>query len=88
MRIVKATLAVVFASALGSVAHAQGAKPADPNSWADGVVINAQSGSAGATISGFATTNDRGFSGARHDAGESDSHPTPPSGVDVPVGPD
>jgi hypothetical protein len=78
---------MVLATAWFSSASAQGAKPEDPNNWGKGAVDNAQSGSAGETVSGYAKSNLRGFSSARHEStGEDASHPTPPSGVSVPVG--
>ena len=86
MRIINAIFSIALVVASTSAASAQGAKPAEPNSWGKGAVENAHSGSPGDTPSGYAKTNERGFSGARHDPGEGASHPNPPSSVSPPVG--
>jgi hypothetical protein len=86
MRTITTAIFIVLAAAWSSTASAQGAKPDDPNNWGKGAVDNAHSGSPGGTVSGYASSNARGFSSARHAPGEAASHPTPPSGVSVPVG--
>lgn len=70
-----------------SLAAAQ-AKPDDPSGWGKGASENAQTNNGnGETVkSEIESLGGRGFSGARHDDGEVDTHPTPPSGVDVPAG--
>ena len=82
MRIFKAALPLVFIVGSLSVASAQGAKPAVPNSWGKGAVEAAQTGPRGASEE--IVLGNQGFANARHDPGESASHPTPPSGVTVP----
>jgi len=83
-RIAVALSLVLFAT---SLAAAQ-VKPDDPNGWGEGASQNAQANNGnGETVTdAIDSLGGRGFSGARHDDGETDTHPTPASGVDVPAG--
>ena len=89
MRTVKVALSIVLAISSISIASAQGAKPADPSSWGKGASSSAHANTGNGEVVRQEIQNlgGRGFSGARHESpGEDASHPTPPSGVDVPVG--
>ena len=85
MRRTHIAYAVALTFLLSSSGLAQ-VKPDTPNDWGMGAAENAQANTGnGETVTeAIGTLGGRGFSGARHD--DAEPHPTPPSGVEVPVG--